>query len=167
MIAIFLLFFALLFIMRDTFRFGISPMPTSKRVREALFEHIPPLQDGPIYDLGCGWGSLVIPLARKYPDRKIIGYEGALVPYLVAKLRTLHIPNAKIVKADFLDEDLEGALLITYLYRKGMYDLAHELHGREIHFTLISHTFHMPLFEATGTYRANDLHRTPIYLYEY
>ncbi|MBI3211715.1 MAG: SAM-dependent methyltransferase, partial [Simkania negevensis] len=56
------LFFLLLY---STLRSGISPMPTSKKIKEALFAHLPAMQSGKkIIDLGSGWGNLVFPLSK-------------------------------------------------------------------------------------------------------
>ncbi|KXS51512.1 MAG: hypothetical protein AWU57_4106, partial [Marinobacter sp. T13-3] len=59
---------------------------------------------GPVYDLGSGWGGLVIRLAQKYPDRKIVGYEVSLVPWLVSVFfkKILRLGNLEIYKKNFL-----------------------------------------------------------------
>ena len=39
---------------------------------------------GTIIDLGSGWGNFVIPIAKRYPQRKIVGYELSLLPWLTS-----------------------------------------------------------------------------------
>jgi len=46
-----------------------------------------------VYELGCGWGSLVIALARAFPDAEIRGIEMSPLPYWVARIRTRKMPN--------------------------------------------------------------------------
>ncbi|MBB3148422.1 cyclopropane fatty-acyl-phospholipid synthase-like methyltransferase [Phyllobacterium trifolii] len=41
-----------------------------------------------IYDLGCGWGSLLIALAKAFPDMHVKGVEISPFPCFVAKMRT-------------------------------------------------------------------------------
>jgi hypothetical protein len=65
---------------------GIGPLPSSGEARKVVLSAADTAGKGPIIDLGSGWGSFVIPLARKYPDRKIIGYELSSVPYYFSLL---------------------------------------------------------------------------------
>ena len=51
-----LLAVALIFI--PTLVTGASPMPTSSVVRETMLTALPAEIDGPIYELGGGWGGL-------------------------------------------------------------------------------------------------------------
>jgi tRNA A58 N-methylase Trm61 len=46
-----------------------------------------------VYELGAGWGSLVIELARAFPKAQIRGIEMSPVPYWVARIRTRDMPN--------------------------------------------------------------------------
>jgi hypothetical protein len=58
-----------------TLRLGIAPMPSSARACRAMItacENAPP---GPVVDLGSGWGTLAIAFARRYPGRRVVGYE--------------------------------------------------------------------------------------------
>ena len=47
-------------------------------------------------DLGCGLGGMLAYLARAKPGWDIEGVETAPGPYLIAKLRTALIPNARV-----------------------------------------------------------------------
>ena len=59
-----------------TLRYGISPMPTSPRVRRVLLGLLPEDPGGPVAELGAGWGTLAFPLARRWPDRPGDGVRG-------------------------------------------------------------------------------------------
>lgn len=65
-----------------------------------------------VYDLGCGSGALLLPLARKFPHHSFIGYEWDWVPLLIAKFRCRNQKNIKIIKADFMKQNYKDAGLI-------------------------------------------------------
>lgn len=78
-----------------------------------------------VYDLGCGWGSLVIALARAFPDAQVRGIEMSPLPYWVARLRTRKIPNVMLQRGNFYAFDLHEAQAVTcYLMIKSMPKLA-------------------------------------------
>lgn len=78
-----------------------------------------------IYDLGCGWGSLVIALAHAFPLAQIRGIELSPLPYWVARFRTRNIRNVTLKRGDFQEFDLRDADGITcYLMIKPMIRLA-------------------------------------------
>jgi hypothetical protein len=107
---------------------GVPPMSaTSAEAADvvALLKQAGLSDQASIYDLGCGWGSLVIALARAFPNARIHGIELSPLPYWVARLRTRHLRNVSLRRADFFDCDLRGAQAVTcYLMIKPMPKLA-------------------------------------------
>ena len=78
-----------------------------------------------VYDLGSGWGSLVIALARAFPDAQVRGIEISPLPYWVSRLRTRNLPNVTLRRGDFYDSNLTDAQAVTcYLMIKTMPKLA-------------------------------------------
>jgi trans-aconitate methyltransferase len=74
-----------------------------------------------IYDLGCGWGSLLIALARAFPDAHVKGVEISPFPCFVARLRTSHLPNVEIARKNFYNCSLSDADAVTcYLMPSAM-----------------------------------------------
>ena len=65
----------------STLRFHISPMPSSPRARRAILSWIPADTTGEIFELGAGWGSLAIPIARQCAHAHVVACEGSPVPY--------------------------------------------------------------------------------------
>jgi len=123
--------FLALTIVWTTLRVGISPMPSSAKAYRAMSILTENTGVGDIYDLGSGWGTLVIRMAIKYPKRKIIGYEISLLPYLVSVLIkcVLRVDNLSLYRQDFMTVDLSGAsVLLCYLYPGGMSKLAALIH---------------------------------------
>ncbi len=157
-------------IIHYTLRYGISPMPSSGAVRRDLLPLLPKLDSGEIFELGSGFGTLAIPLARQYPNLQVTGFEISPVPYWIATLRakSLGLTNLHFVRKDFLLADLtRPRLLVSYLYPGGMNKIAQKLSpdsDKKQYF--LSHTFALPGYEPIQSTRASDLYRSPIYLYE-
>ena len=83
-----------------------------------------------IYELGSGWGRLLLALAKEFPDARIIGIESSPFPYWVAWLRTRRLPNIQIHRGDFYKFNLRDAHAVTcYLMMKPMPKLAKFLDG--------------------------------------
>lgn len=148
---------------------GISPMPSSKKARDAILLLTEETSGGAIYELGSGWGNLLIPLAKKHPDRIIIAYELSIVPYLTSKvlITVMGLKNVFLYRRDFMAADLSGAsLIICYLFSGAMTALEKKL-GEELGQSefLISHHFALPTQQPVRTLKLDDLYQTPIYLY--
>lgn len=53
---------------------GIVPMPTSFKAKRALIQSLPPGLSGNVYELGASLGTLLLPLAQRYPHTKVTGF---------------------------------------------------------------------------------------------
>lgn len=150
-----------------TLKNGISPMPTSEKVKRALLEALPELEDGIVVDLGSGWGNLIFPLAIKYPSCQIFGYENSLIPYWFSLL-IKHQKNLKIHQKNFYDISLDNVdLLICYLFPKGMEKLKEKLNKElKVGAHIASHTFAIPGWQPQKVIEVNDFYRSKIYLYK-
>ena len=150
-----------------TLKNGISPMPTSGKVREALMQVLPEVEDGIIIDLGSGWGNLIFPLAKKYESCHIFGYENSPIPFWFSSLINSK-KNLKIKRSNFFEIPLHNAsIVVCYLYPKGMERLKAKLETELKPGThVISHTFAVPEWKAKTTIEVDDLHHSKIYLYE-
>ncbi len=81
--------------------------------------------DAVIYELGSGWGSMVIALARAFPRAQVRGIELSPLPYWVARLRTRRMRNVSLHLGDFHKSDLREAQAVTcYLMISPMPKLA-------------------------------------------
>ena len=70
----------------NTLKTGIPPMPSSKKACQAMLTATEISREGPIIDMGSGWGTLVIAFAKKYPQRQVIGYEVSWIPWMVSMI---------------------------------------------------------------------------------
>lgn len=169
LILILLALWAAASILWSTLRTGISPMPSSNLARHAMLDASAVIGEGAIIECGSGWGGLLVALARRYPDRRVIGYELSLLPWLYSAIlcRLLGLTNVEIYRRDFLKADLSGVSLICcYLYPGGMQHLADKLAAEpQPGVVLISNTFALPGHDPVRTVSLEDLHRSSICIY--
>jgi len=168
----------------STIILGISPMPSSNKARQAMLQMMDEIdleagthfKTDPIFELGCGWGGLLIPLAKKYPTREIVGYELSLIPWFITLLRAklLGLKNIRLHRRDFLQADLYNAsIIICYLFPEGMKALERKLEqggfnaDNENLRYLISNNFSLPSHNPIKTIQLNDLYQSPVYLYKF
>jgi len=152
-----------------TLKTGISPMPSSAKACRTIVKLSEQAEFGDIVDLGSGWGTLLFVLARKYPERQIIGYELSYLPYLYSRTyKTLfRLQHITIYRQNFLTADLSSpALIVCYLFPKAMNRLQQRLANQQFSNTLlVSSTFALPNTEPEQSIQLGDLYRTPIYVY--
>lgn len=179
----------LLSIVWGTIRLGISPMPSSRSARQAMLElcdeallestdqtinkpNAGVSDNGPvrIYELGSGWGNVLVALARRYPQHIIVGYELSFVPWLVSIVwvKLLRLNNVRVHRQDFYKAGFSPAkLVLCYLYPQGMVKLQAKLteEAGSLNY-LISHHFALPHYEPIKTLRIKDIYQAPVYLYK-
>ena len=152
-----------------TYRVGISPMPSLRQARQEILRRVPVESDGPVVELGCGWGSLAIPLARLNPKRPVVAYELSPVPWLFTRLRRAlsRTPNLELHRKDFFDASLrEASVVVCYLYTGAMERLREKFEKELAPGTLvISNTFAIPSWSPELTLTTGTFWRTPIYFY--
>lgn len=148
---------------------GISPMPTSYKVRRKVLASIPPTMHGTIIDLGSGWGNMAIQMAKVLPQCQIIGYETSFIPYYFSKAWIFFekVPNIKFIRKDFFDASLkEGALIYAYLYPGAMKRLTKKFNDElSLGSIVISNTFALPGWDPVQVLEVKDMYNTRIYMY--
>lgn len=85
-------------------------VPSHGKVKDAIInEAATRLQnsDGKtVMDLGSGWGTLLLPLARKFPEHKFIGIEKGFLPFYVSKWRARKLNNLTFRRQNFFDTNI-------------------------------------------------------------
>ena len=155
----------------STLTTGISPMMSSSKACQAMLAEIDTLENGPLIDLGSGWGTLVIAIAQKHPNKQVIGYELSWFPWLVSIILkySLRLDNLTIHRTDIKNAELSAAsTLVCYLFPGGMIALKEKL-SREVfnRITIVSNTFALPSCQPIKVIRLKDFYRTPIYVYHW
>ena len=99
-----------------------------------------------VTDLGCGSGSLLIPLAKEYPLAKFVGYEYDWFAFFLAKIRTFYISNLTVYKRNFLKENLSEYDLVLGYWISGLVDKLGEKLNKELkkESVVISEIFEVP-----------------------
>lgn len=149
---------------------GISPMPTSNKVKRQLMSLLDQEKiHGRIYDLGSGWGTLATALADKYGDCCVTGFENSTIPYLASLIRSrlTHHRNIKFVRENFYNHPLNDAdLVVCYLYPGAMEKLKIKFENELKENTVVlSNTFAIPAWRPAKNIVVDDLYRTKLYLY--
>lgn len=161
-----LLTFLTISIVYFSIKTGISPMPTSSAAKQAILAALPLSLEGKIYELGAGFGTLLVPLIKKYPRCELIGYELSPFPAWIARLRVWK--RAKVMRKDFYHASLSDARLIyCYLFPKAMEKLKEKFEkelGSET--IIITNSFRIPGWIAEETISVDDLFKTTIYVYK-
>lgn len=153
---------------------GSSPVPTSPSVRATIMRvlptRLPDPQGSRIYDLGSGWGGMAITLAKKYPDREVVGIEVSPLPWLVSTLRQMVFrqKNLKFMYGDFGRCDLsDAALVLCYLLPKPMVHLQEKLEkDLRAGSLIVSNTFAFHSWRPLDDQMAEDIYSSHVYLYE-
>ena len=125
---------------------------------------------GAIIDLGSGWGSFVIRVAKRNPHRKVVGYELSLLPWLTSTLlkKVFSLKNLSLYRQNFYHADLPAAsVLVCYLYPEAMSKIKNKLRLEQpkIDF-LISNNFALPSWQYYKVIPLDDFYKSPIYLYK-
>ncbi len=163
-----------------SWRNGISPMPSSARVRKAVAGEIDRLANkGLLVEAGSGWGTLGIHLGKRCGGWRIEGVENSPLPLAVSKLaawlafgrRRKPDPGAES-SVSFRKGDIYGVsyrearAVVCYLYPGAMRRLAPLLAeqlgpGARV----VSVCFAIPGWEPERIVACGDLYRTRVYVY--
>ena len=104
-------------------------VPTPRNARKIIIKQLLPLLKGSqkslkIVDPGCGIGSLLIPLARTYPQHKFIGIEWNKLLYKICLFRSRQFLNITYLNQDMLTYDYHNTdIIVCFLVPKIIPDL--------------------------------------------
>lgn len=166
-----------------SWRNGISPMPASASVRQAVVRELreleraaalereaPRVPISPIVEAGAGWGTLALALAKAHPSWRIVGIENSLVPWLFSRLllRWGAYSQVQFLRGDLYAFPYETAgTVVCYLYPGAMQRLDPLLRARLTPGArVISICFALPGWRPMKVVTCRDLYRTKIYIYE-
>ena len=112
-------FVTLLLVYWSTFRTQVPYFPSGKRAWDAVADLVPAGRALDVIDIGSGLGGLVLDLARRRPDARLVGIELAPLPWLVSRLRAAVAGNAgnnvRFVRGDYEQLDL-GHYDVVFAY---------------------------------------------------
>ncbi len=91
--------FSFIFFLAILFIGGLSAapyVPTKKNQVNFLLDNISLKPNELILELGCGTGSVLFPMAQKFPQTKFVGFEIAPLPFLISWIKSFKYPNVKV-----------------------------------------------------------------------
>jgi hypothetical protein len=175
---------SVMWIVIDTWRNGISPMPTPRAVRLAVAGEVNRIPGyGTIVEAGSGWGTLGLGIIRHCPGKRLTGIENSSIPLWSSRLLTavvtrllpltgggdplqgrLRFIRGDIYRTSFADADM----VLCYLFPGAMERLAvkfrQELPPGAV---VISICFALPGMQPVRTVTCKDTLRTKVYLYSF
>ncbi|RED58118.1 class I SAM-dependent methyltransferase [Cohnella lupini] len=162
---------------------GISPMPTSRRVRRAVADEVNRFSGpGLLVEAGSGWGTLGIHIARYCKGWRLVGLENSAIPLQASKIlvwltygvsmrgadrtsdsrTTVEFRKGDIYKYSYED----ASIVVCYLYPGAMKRFGPILEDRmRTGARVISVCFALPGWEPERVVTCKDLYRTKVYVY--
>lgn len=177
MAQVFFLIFMALLISAAIAGISAAPwLPTKPSQRRKLLEQLPLKGTERVYDLGCGDGSLLFAIARKYPGVHAVGVDISILPMMIGWTRRiftgigrdksrpytnvrLHLAN--LFTTDVRDADVVFIFLLSKAYPRLKTKFAKELRDDA---RVVVEAWPLPDVEPTSTIRAEGL--LPVYIYE-
>ena len=143
------------------------PLYLTNRQTAGAVAGVLPARPCRVLDIGCGDGGLLHQLARARPDCQFVGIEHAPLPCLLAKLRTLQLPNAEVRLGDFWGESLAAYdLVYAFLSPAPMPRLwARAQADMKPQALLVSNSFAVPDIAAEQVIDVEDRRQTRLFLY--
>lgn len=166
---LFFLIFMVLLISAAVAGISAAPwLPTKPSQRRKLLEQLPLTGNERIYDLGCGDGSLLFAIARKYPSVHAVGADISILPLLIGFGRkALHpYPNVRLRFANLFTTDVHDADVVFVFLLSKAYPRLKEKFAKELRddARVVVEAWPLPNIEPTSTIRAEGL--LPVYIYE-
>lgn len=120
-----------------------------------------------VIDVGCGDGGVVRRLAELRPDSEFVGIEHAVLPFVLARLRTRRLHNAHIRFGDLWGQPLTPYdLAYAFLSPAPMPDLWRKAAGEmRPETTLVSNSFAIPEAHPREVIAVEDRRRSQLYVY--
>ena len=92
------------------------PVPSSGKTKKSMLEHaakyLEQHENLTVIDLGSGWGTLLLPLAKHFSSHRFVGYELANLPYYISKLRASRLKNLQFKRQNFFNVNLSNSDII-------------------------------------------------------
>jgi len=102
-----------------------------------------------ILDPGCGTGTLLIGLAKKFPNHKFVGIEWGRPAYLAAKFNARNLKNVTVIQQDMFTYPFnEADIIVCFLMPPLMERLGNKIKtdGKK-GLTIFSNSFEIPNME--------------------
>lgn len=121
-----------------------------------------------VVDLGCGTGSLLFPLAAKFPNHEFEGYEWDRVVFEIARRRAEKYENVRVFRQDFTTASLADVDVVLCFLSAELSDDLSEKFKKELsgHAVVISSAFELKGLKCSKSYDSSFC-RVPLKIYVY
>ncbi len=155
-----------------TVRTGSPPTPSGPGLRRGILAAVAEAEadapPGPIIEIGGGWGGLARALHHRFPHRVVVVFEPSWAPYWVSRLlspRAAANPPRFFNRALRADDLADGAVAVAYLAPETMRRLGPIFQALPPGAAIVSAMFAIPDRTPAMTLTADDLYKSPVYLY--
>lgn len=163
---------------------GISPMPTSRMVRQVVIQEVNRIPGyGDIIETGSGWGTLGVDIVRHCPGKRVTGIENSVIPFWFSQVmssmmigfrkakgeRNSMKGRLRFIRGDIYKSSYEHADgVVCYLFPGAMTRLVDKF-SRELPpgARVISVCFALPGKDPLRTITCKDALRTKVYVYTF
>ncbi|MBP5534859.1 MAG: hypothetical protein J6Y03_05085 [Alphaproteobacteria bacterium] len=113
------------FFFNSQFLSNPPPVPSSGKIKTKIIDDVASVlakrKKQVVMDLGSGWGTLLLPLARKFPNHRFIGIEYGFIPCLVSKFRARKMKNITFYRQNFFNSNISKAdIIFLFLWTRMM-----------------------------------------------
>ena len=146
------------------------PVPSSGKTKKAMLEHaakyLEQHENLTVTDLGSGWGTLLLPLAKHFSSHRFVGYELANLPYYISKLRASRLKNLQFKRQNFFNVNLSNSnIIFCFLLPSAMQECEDKILPQLKQGTLIyANRFPLPNIEPLQTISLGSAYET-FYVY--
>jgi len=123
---------------------GISPMPSLPKTALKIAQQVKKHPASTVVELGSGWGTLALCIARHNPTKQVLAYERSFVPYAFSLLLQAlwRTPNVTFKNANFLTHTFTNEqIAVAYLCPRSMVSLWEHWSKNGFPRVLVSATF--------------------------
>lgn len=153
-------FMLLILVFWGTVKGDVPLFLSSPAVSQALSSIVQKEQAYSLIDLGAGIGSVVVPLANRFPQMHITAVEQAPIPWLILTWRCRKFKNVKICRDNFWDYPLANySVVFAFLSPKVMTRLEEKCRNElAVGNLLVSSTFPVPDRVPCSVISLNKMH---------
>lgn len=150
-----------------TFKGDVPLFLSSNAVATALAGIIQVERPNTLIELGAGIGSIVVPLAIRHPELRIIAIERAPLPWMILRWRCLRLHNVEVLRKNLWQCDLSPfGIAYAFLSPRVMERLAIKVAAEMAPGSLLlSSSFAIPHWQPETTLTLDDHRRTRLYCY--